>query len=453
VKKKSSFEEDLFGDLNLQEEEVASEHSLMPKLTQVPGRETLSMPTMSPIIEQTLLHQTSPTGINTRSALKEPPPLRNWLLLIVVSLVLVISAGVGGMYWLEIWPFAQKVVPQITSPSQSRPVKIQQIAIDSTPQGAEIWVNQKLYEHKTPTTLKVLSNRSYSFVFKLDNYEEEKRELEIKAVAKPIELKIEFTQKSGTAVVQKSIPVDPSSDRGLGYVRVRCDPVGATIKLGLKPEIKCPATIEIDGGTHPLKVEMDGYESFASGITVEPGQIREIRVSLEQIDPSQLRKTKKLKSAVAKKTAALTKTKGSQNSAKRIGNVKVSIESESPARVYWRGRLLGKTPLTTNLPAGRQIIELRGQGGLIRTATLQVNPRQANQHKFTFRYGHIRFDVRPWADVLLNGRKIGQTPFPPHKIREGVYTVELRMNKLSHKQQVKVVGNSTAMVFYMFARP
>ena len=90
---------------------------------------------------------------------------------------------------------------------------------------------------------------------------------------------------------------------------------------------------------------------------------------------------------------------------------KLAVSSPIAAEIYLSGRYLGSTPITLELPAGRQTLEYR-HGDLRTTGNYDVKADRTTPASVIFR-ATVQINARPWAQVYLDGTKrqpLGQTP-------------------------------------------
>jgi hypothetical protein len=52
--------------------------------------------------------------------------------------------------------------------------------------------------------------------------------------------------------------------------------------------------------------------------------------------------------------------------------------------------------------------------------------------------GRVRVRVNPWADVLLDGERLGTTPMPPADVPAGAHIITLRNKDLVVERRMKV---------------
>jgi hypothetical protein len=90
---------------------------------------------------------------------------------------------------------------------------------------------------------------------------------------------------------------------------------------------------------------------------------------------------------------------------------RLAVNSPTATDVYMGGQLLGSTPTTLQLPAGRQTLEYR-HGNLKTVITSQIKPNETTSVSVSFPVT-VQINAKPWAQVFLDdgGRKpLGQTP-------------------------------------------
>ncbi len=66
------------------------------------------------------------------------------------------------------------------------------------------------------------------------------------------------------------------------------------------------------------------------------------------------------------------------------------------------------------------------------------------------KWGRVVLSVRPWADIFLNGKKLGTTPLAPLILWEGAYELRLvnPQLKADKKIRVNVKANDTVKVVH-----
>jgi hypothetical protein len=89
----------------------------------------------------------------------------------------------------------------------------------------------------------------------------------------------------------------------------------------------------------------------------------------------------------------------------------LAVNSPTFTEIYQGGKLLGSTPITLKLPAGRQTLEYR-HGDLRSVVNYDIKSNETSTASVTFQI-KVHINAKPWAQVFLDGaprRQLGQTP-------------------------------------------
>lgn len=246
---------------------------------------------------------------------------------------------------------------------------------------------------------------------------------------------------------------------GVGYmatqpggadVTVRSEPAGATVFLdGEATGLTTPAVLhDVATGAHRIELKKDGFQSA-------------VDVFRAGDDSNQVQLTLKAVAAQAAPQVTIT-----------------SVPSGATVKTD-DGTVLGQTPLsTTALPAGAHTLHLSAAGykatdkriavekdGASVAVTLvrekrattkptpqpksgtTTKPRTKTTRKPASRQkGRLKIVVTPWAEVSVNGRRVGSTPMAPRKYLPGTYKVTLEFppeNKRVTKTIVIEPGKDT----------
>ena len=114
---------------------------------------------------------------------------------------------------------------------------------------------------------------------------------------------------------------------------------------------------------------------------------------------------------------------GSQAAAGGTGTIRIS--SPIPLRVLEGSRALGSVPgADLTLDAGRHEIELVNEAlGYRSRQALDVEPGQAVTIHLAPPNGFVTIDASPWAEVTLDGKRIGRTPLGPLPLALGDHVI------------------------------
>ena len=111
---------------------------------------------------------------------------------------------------------------------------------------------------------------------------------------------------------------------------------------------------------------------------------------------------------------------------------------------------LGKTPLeAVKVPAGESTLTLRNDElGIRKDVRVDLPPGSSREADVRFEKGELAFDAKPWAEVYVDGRKVGTTPMLPISVFEGAHQVRF-VNRDLKKDVTKTVdvvaGDSTVV--------
>ena len=104
------------------------------------------------------------------------------------------------------------------------------------------------------------------------------------------------------------------------------------------------------------------------------------------------------------------------------------------------GRRWALTDCTLTLPAGRHELNLVNSELGVRTSVVaQVSPGRATAVKVQLPTGVLSMNALPWAEVWLDGEKIGETPIGNLQVRVGTHDVVFRNPDLGERHVTTVV--------------
>lgn len=125
------------------------------------------------------------------------------------------------------------------------------VSLQSSPSGAEVWLDGQMIGN-TPLTLHTrLASQQGSLEFRLAGLEPQRADL-----------RLEPRQSGEVAVTLLA---------KLGTVQVRSEPSGAQVYLdGALAGTSPAALVNVNGGTHQLRLTLDGYAAWTKEVTVKP---------------------------------------------------------------------------------------------------------------------------------------------------------------------------------------
>jgi hypothetical protein len=123
---------------------------------------------------------------------------------------------------------------------------------------------------------------------------------------------------------------------------------------------------------------------------------------------------------------------------------KLAVTSSTPAEIYQGDKRLGATPMTLQLPVGKQSIEYR-LGDLRTVVNHDIKADKTTNATVTFQTT-IQINAKPWAQVFVDGaqrRALGQTPLSGISVPVGSVLVFENPNFASKTH--RVTENDTAV--------
>ncbi|AKJ04417.1 serine/threonine-protein kinase [Archangium gephyra] len=113
------------------------------------------------------------------------------------------------------------------------------------------------------------------------------------------------------------------------------------------------------------------------------------------------------------------------------------VESTVEGSVRVNNKLAGRTPVVMkDLPPGKVTVEIFDkQQGFSKRQVFELKPGDNGVLRLKIGKGKLAFRVRPYATVILDGRKLGLTPLNSVEVYEGRHTIKLINEEL--KRQVE----------------
>ena len=221
-----------------------------------------------------------------------------------------------------------------------------------------------------------------------------------------------ITVAAGTQVSQYiELPATAST---FGQLRIRTEPAGARVSVDGVARGLSPITVaDLPPGEHAVVLESD-LGSIKQTVTIEAGNTASLVVPLTSPD-----------------SAAVSGW--------------MAISAPGVVQLFEGGRLLG-TSETERLmvSAGRHDIEIVSEAlGYRVTRTVQVTPGKVTPIKIEFPKGTIALNATPWAEVWVDGEKIGETPIGNYQLTLGPHDILFRHPDLGEQRHVAIVTLST----------
>ena len=115
----------------------------------------------------------------------------------------------------------------------------------------------------------------------------------------------------------------------------------------------------------------------------------------------------------------------------------LSVHSPSRLEIREGGKLLGTTETEQiMLPSGHHEIELSNDAvGYRSRREIEVAPGQVTSVPVELPFGALSINAQPWAEVWINGERVGETPIANLARRIGSYDVVFRHPELGERRE------------------
>ncbi len=324
-------------------------------------------------------------SVSDVSLIREKPSKTPWVLLLTV-LGLAIAGGIAA--W-SFWPDSTVA----TGPGV--------MVLQSDPEGAAIWIDGSRREERTPAMLNELPLGTYEVRLTAEGFVPYSQTVEITEAAPQVEI-------SGV--------LERPTAASYGVVQLTTTPPGASALLNGRPvEGTTPLTIpEIEPGTeHTLAVTLNGYQTRTETLLLERGQVMPLDFDLERTP------------LAADEALLIVSTDPEASRVILDGN---EFEGPYPLEIRTSAgehRLVAtrngykQATRTVDLPGG-EVTELeleleRDRGGRGMNMNMMVEAMGGS--------GQLTFDARPWCNVSIDGRSVGQTPIVNRTLPAGSHRI------------------------------
>jgi serine/threonine protein kinase len=207
----------------------------------------------------------------------------------------------------------------------------------------------------------------------------------------------------------------PKTTAKNGQLQIRTEPSGARVTVDGIPRGTSPITVaELNPGEHAVVLESD-LGSVKETVVVESGQTASLVVPM---------------GAAGGAVASNAPVSGW-----------ISVAAPIDVQIFEDGR-----PIGTNLSdrimvsAGRHEIEIVNEAvGYKVTRTLQVAAGKVSSIKLEMPQGTLSLNAQPWAEVWLDGERVGETPLGNLSVAIGSHSVLFRHPEFGERHQTALV--------------
>jgi hypothetical protein len=207
----------------------------------------------------------------------------------------------------------------------------------------------------------------------------------------------------------------PKTAAASGQLQVRTEPNGAKVSVDGMPRGTSPVTIaDLSPGEHAVLLESD-RGSVKQIVAIEAGITASLMVPLA----------------------------GAADGAPVSGWIAVTAPAD--VQVFENKRLLGTSQSDRLMvSAGRHDIDIVNETLGYRTSrTVQVSPGKVTPIKIDFPKGTIALNAVPWAEVWVDGEKVGDTPIGNLSLSIGPHEIVFRHPELGEQRHAATVSLNT----------
>ena len=297
----------------------------------------------------------------------------------------VVLAVLGGGYWASSRFFAG-------APKAVETAATGTLVMTSNPDGVATFVDGEP-KGMTPVTLTLSAGQHV---------------VELRGAGEPRTIPVTIT--AGTQATQYiELPKTPAKT---GQLQIRTEPSGARVTVDGIPRGTSPITvIELAPGEHAVVLESDSG-SVKESVVVESGVTASLVVPM---------------SAAANASAPVSGW--------------ISVSAPLDVQVFEGGRLIGNN-LSDRImvSAGRHDIEVVNEAvGYRQTRSLQVTAGKVTVAKLEMPQGTISVNAQPWAEVWIDGERVGETPIGNLSVAIGSHSVLFRHPELGEQHHTALV--------------
>jgi hypothetical protein len=206
-----------------------------------------------------------------------------------------------------------------------------------------------------------------------------------------------------------------TSPTGTGSLQVRTDPPRAIVTVDGQPFGRTPTVVTgLTPGPHQVLLETDS-DRVSEQVVIEAGVTASLVVPMRR-------------------------------QASGIASGWIAVSSPAEVQIFEGGRLLG-TSRTDRimLPGGRHDLEFVNESlGYRSSQSVEVGDGQVLAVRPDWPRGTVALNATPWAEVFVNGERLGETPIGSASLPVGVHEIVFRHPELGEKKASAIVTTGAA---------
>jgi len=218
-----------------------------------------------------------------------------------------------------------------------------------------------------------------------------------------------------------------------GTLVVTTNPAGAEAFVDDVRRGSTPITLELLAGTH--RIELRGYgDSRIVPVTIAPGQQVAQYIDLPVALPPAEPRPEVAATPPPPAERAITETPAS-------GPGWIAVNGKVEVQLFEDGHLLGTSAIERIMvPAGRHDLEIVNELiGYRGTRSVQVSPGKVTNVSVDLPKGSMAVNALPWAEVWMDGNKIGETPIGNFAVPIGSHDVVFKHPDFGERRETVLV--------------
>ena len=220
-----------------------------------------------------------------------------------------------------------------------------------------------------------------------------------------------------------------------GVVAVESTPAGAAIAIDGQARGTTPSTLTLSPGKYAMAITSGGVTRDIPLVVRAGNNSERVYFGETQIgSPNHAMSTKNEHSATPVPVPAALPP------ANAVGGW-LSVTAPVELQLFERGALIGSSQSDRiMLPVGRHVIEaINTNLGYKTTGTVQVSPGSVAKFSPEMPNGTLNVNATPWADVTIDGKRLGTTPLGNLSLPIGPHEVVFTHPQLGERRQAILV--------------
>lgn len=253
------------------------------------------------------------------------------------------------------------------------------------------------------------------------------------------------TAAGGAYLLKKAEPLAAAPSAA---VTIESDPAGAEVSSAGVAKGKTPLTLAVAPGEHTFEVvHADRRKQVRVNARTSTSVVHHVQFDLPGEGPSSPSQGSSSPRSIATSgvrgastASAATPTTKSAPGGPAAGWI--AITSPIPLTIMERGQVIGSTASAKIMvPAGKRELRFSNEAvGFAENRSVQVNAGQTATISVAVPKAAISINAVPWAEVWIDGVRVGETPIGNHMVSLGSHDIVFRHPTLGERRQSATVS-------------